>query len=115
MLILRSQLRYETFAKRFKLTFPIPKGAQAYYVVGNHDVGLGKSKSFSTKARDRYRQTFGELNQHLRVSNHSLVLLDAPAIVEEDYRRVGEGKTFKEWVPTKGGPIEFVEKVATGE
>ena len=58
--------------------------------------------------------------------NHSLVLVDAPGLVEEDYRRVGEGKIYPLrmvsakkgkpiWMPSKGGTVDFISNVAKGE
>jgi hypothetical protein len=51
----------------------------------------------------------------LTTSNHSLVLLDAPGIVDEDYMRAGHGTTFEEWIPLRDGAIEFVKGLASGK
>lgn len=48
------------------------------------------------------------------MANHSLILLDAPGIVDEDYIRAGQGTSFEEWVPLRDGAIEFVKGLAEG-
>jgi hypothetical protein len=70
-------------------------------------------------------------NQAVHFGNHTLVLLDAPGLVEEDYRRVKEDKVYSSqmmgtpsgkktgkvkaiWRPTKGGSVEFVKRVSQG-
>ena len=47
------------------------------------------------------------------IGNHTLALLDAPALVEEDYRRHGAQAKFAEWLGINGGSIDFVKNVAT--
>ena len=54
------------------------------------------------------------MNQHLSLANHSLILLDAPGIVDEDYTRAGHGTSFEEWIPLRDGAIEFVKGLAEG-
>lgn len=46
------------------------------------------------------------------MGNHTLVLLDAPALVEEDYRRHGAQAQFSDWLGIHGGSIDFVKSVA---
>jgi hypothetical protein len=75
---------------------------------------LGVSSAFSKHVRQRYEHHFGRPNQHLAVGNHSLVLLDAPGIVDEDYMRAGHGTSFEEWIPLRDGPIEFIKGLAAG-
>lgn len=41
-----------------------------------------------------------------------MVLLDAPALVEEDYRRHSAGHEFSEWTGIPSGSIEFVNALA---
>lgn len=48
------------------------------------------------------------------MANHSLVLLDSPGIVDEDYIRAGHGTSFEEWIPLRDGAIEFVKGLAAG-
>lgn len=75
---------------------------------------LGVSNAFSKHVRQRYERYFGSVNQHLTMANHSLVLLDSPGIVDEDYIRAGHGTSFEEWIPLRDGAIEFVKGLATG-
>ena len=72
------------------------------------------STTFSKLVRQRYEQHFGAVNQHLALANHSLILLDAPGIVGEDYTRAGHGTSFEEWVPLRDGAVEFVKGLAEG-
>ena len=66
-----------------------------YYLPGNHDVGLEGGGDTSTDARARYAVTFGPLSQHVVLGGHSLLMIDAPALVDEDWRRdrAGENRT----------------------
>lgn len=48
----------------------------------------------------------------LHIGGHDLVLLDAPGLVEEDYRRHAAGKTFAGWEGARGGAVEFVKGLA---
>lgn len=76
---------------------------------------LGMSNAFSKKhVRQRYERHFGPVNRHLSLANHSLVLLDSPGIVDEDYIRAGHGTSFEEWIPLRDGAIEFVKGLAAG-
>jgi hypothetical protein len=75
---------------------------------------LGVSNTFSRHVRQRYERHFGRINRHIPVANHSLVLLDSPGIVDEDYIRAGHGTSFEEWVPLRDGAIEFVKGLAAG-
>jgi ethanolamine phosphate phosphodiesterase len=43
------------------------------------------------------------------------VLLDAPGLVEEDYRRVAAKKTFENWTPHADGALELLDAVASNE
>jgi len=54
------------------------------------------------------------VNRHLPLANHSLILLDSPGIVDEDYIRAGHGTSFEEWIPLRDGGIEFVKGLAEG-
>jgi hypothetical protein len=66
-----------------------------YYLPGNHDVGLGDGGDTSADARARYAVTFGPLSQYVALGGHSLLMIDAPALVDEDWRRdrAGENRT----------------------
>lgn len=76
---------------------------------------LGSANQFAKHVARRYTSYFGPPNQQLHFANHSLVLLDAPGLVNEDYQRAGRGTSFDDWRPLKGGAIEFVKNIAIRE
>ena len=41
-------------------------------------------------------------------------MLDAPGLVDEDYRRAAAGMSFENWAPRSGGAIEFVNRFSSG-
>ncbi|KAI5123642.1 hypothetical protein M0805_001675 [Coniferiporia weirii] len=104
---------YQDYYKRFKSIFPTDPSTEVYYIPGNHDVGLGNSHSFSPDSRKRYIANFGPPNYKLSVANHTLVMLDAPSLVEEDYRRVRTGRTFEDWSAPSGGTADFINEFAS--
>ena len=58
---------------------------------------------------------FGRANQLPTVkANHSLVLLEAPEIVDEASMHVGHGTSYEEWIPLRNGAFEFVKGLAAG-
>lgn len=69
---------------------------------------LNLKASDSQRAWANYVEHFGQPNNKLSVSNHTLVLLDAPGLVEEDYQRAEEHVEYPFWTPVKGGAVEFV-------
>ncbi|QRV94090.1 hypothetical protein RhiJN_22108 [Ceratobasidium sp. AG-Ba] len=104
---------YEAYYARFNDIFSMRKDIPKYYLAGNHDVGLGTSQAFSAKARQRYLSHFGgQTNYQVAIANHSFVFIDAPALVEEDYRRYEEEESFLDWTAIRGGTIEFVNRLA---
>jgi hypothetical protein len=68
-----------------------------YYVPGNHDVGLNNGPN--TLARPRYKTTFGPLSQYVVLGGHTLFMVDAPALVEEDWRRESTGENRANGLP----------------
>lgn len=76
---------------------------------------LGRSVSISKIARRRYQKHFGSLNQKIIMGGHTLVLIDAPGIVEEDYQRHAQSQPFDQWKPIPGGPVEFVKAIGAGK
>lgn len=48
------------------------------------------------------------------MSNHTLILFDAPGFVQEDYERAGQGKTLAEWKPRRSGSFELLKKYREG-
>lgn len=76
---------------------------------------LRASTSFSPHARDRYISHFGALNGRISIANHTLVLLDAPSLVEEDNDRSNHDQSYEEWTPVPGGPVEFIKAMSQGK
>ncbi|KAJ7780523.1 Metallo-dependent phosphatase-like protein [Mycena maculata] len=95
---------YEEYFRRFKSIFPLDPRISQYFIPGNHDTGLGVSPQFSEKAAARYTSHFGPLNNRVSIANHTIVLLDAPSIVDAGHVQS---------VP--GGPIEFVQAISNSE
>jgi hypothetical protein len=56
----------------------------------------------------------GSTNYQVTVANHSLVFIDAPGLVEEDYRRYEEEESFEDWAGMPGGTIEYINRLAQG-
>lgn len=107
--------------------FTMPEQTPVYYIPGNHDVGsvfysfyldsrlirtysLGTTAKFSPTAIERYKSHFGALNQALTLANHTLVLIDAPGLVDEDARRARSRVPLAEWHPDHGGAYDFVKQ-----
>ncbi|OAX44101.1 hypothetical protein K503DRAFT_839588 [Rhizopogon vinicolor AM-OR11-026] len=103
---------YEDYVDEFHRIFPSHKSMPSYFIPGNTDLGLGESSSFSKNARKYFTQYFGPLNQEVTLAGHRFVLIDAPGLVDEDYRRHGMGKQYETWTPAAGGPIEFITSIA---
>ncbi|KAG8898062.1 hypothetical protein FRB99_007682 [Tulasnella sp. 403] len=105
------QVTYDSYANRFRATFKLSPRIQFHYITGNHDVGLGSHRAFSGQARRRFRQNFGPEQQVFEFANHTFVAIDAPALVDEDYRRHAAEVDFDSWQGTKAGPIAFVKSL----
>lgn len=71
---------------------------------------LGMSSQFSSDARSRYSAHFGSPNKAIPIANHTLVLFDAPNYADEDSQRHAQRKSFENWVPNRGGALEFMTK-----
>ena len=69
------------------------------------------STSESTIAHERYVAHFGPLNQYVSMADHTLILIDAPSLAEEDHNRAQGGFSHAEWKP---GTSSFVEKLTDG-
>ncbi|KAJ7783320.1 Metallo-dependent phosphatase-like protein [Mycena metata] len=102
---------YERYYRRFKSIFPLNSDVPEYFIPGNHDTGLGISDQFSEQAGARYTSHFGPLNSLVTIANHTVVFLDAPGLVEEDFQRhsVYDGKS------NPGGAIELVQSFAKSQ
>ncbi|KAG2363917.1 hypothetical protein BDR07DRAFT_1355763 [Suillus spraguei] len=103
---------YENYVNEFKGIFTADKSVPNYFVPGNRDVGLGESSTFSKNARKYFTEYFGPVNQEIDLAGHRLIFIDAPGLVDEDYRRHGMGKQYETWTPAVGGPVEFLASVA---
>ncbi|WWD21088.1 hypothetical protein CI109_105569 [Kwoniella shandongensis] len=104
-----SDEEYEDYYRQFRSIFQLPSNVPMHFVPGNHDIPLGPNKMFSPHSRDRYAQHFSPPNAILPIANHSLIMLDAVGLVEEDYRRYAAEMQFGEWDGVEGGVIEFVK------
>lgn len=86
--------RYRKYVDRFRSIFSSSPTLPVYYLPGNHDVGLGDGQDRSEYARSRYAAAFGPFSQHIELGGHSLVMVDAPALADEDWREnAGENRT----------------------
>ncbi|KAI0260858.1 hypothetical protein BC834DRAFT_973141 [Gloeopeniophorella convolvens] len=70
------------YVQHFHTFFPLDAGLKVRYVPGTTDPRC--VECVTKHVRQRFEHYFGRVNQHLSVANHSLVLLDAPGIVDED-------------------------------
>jgi hypothetical protein len=80
----------------------------------SHVYSVGSLNMESTKsriARRRYLKYFGPFNQAVFVQDHTLVLLDASGLVEEDNMRVQD---LSQYEPVKDGPMDFVKSIEPG-
>jgi len=75
-----------------------------------HPGSLGYGSTISKNLRSYYTQSFGHLNQRISLSNHTFIALDAPGLVDEDYQRHAKFKSFDDWTPIPGGPIDFIKE-----
>ena len=57
---------------------------------------------------------FGPLNQHVSLANHSLVLIDAPILVEEDRVRKQQGQEGNQWLPKELKEAKFINSLNSG-
>ncbi|KAL5523938.1 hypothetical protein ACEPAG_8111 [Sanghuangporus baumii] len=104
---------YRESFEYFKSIFSVEPNTKVYYVPGNHDVGLGPgSRSNKAHARRHYTRYFAPLNNKVSIANHTLIMLDSPGLVDEDYRRAGTGKSFEDWQAIPGGTIDFINDFA---
>ena len=78
------------------------------------NIRLGKSRTFSAQARQRYQANFGPANDRISIGNHTVILLDSPSLVEEDYTRNAADVDYDQWPGLTGGTIQFVKEVTKG-
>lgn len=66
------------------------------------------SASESKMAHERYVSHFGPMNQHVTMADHTLILINAPGLVDEGHLRDQAGFSLDD------GTIGFVEKLEDG-
>ncbi|EJF65103.1 Metallo-dependent phosphatase [Dichomitus squalens LYAD-421 SS1] len=95
---------YEKYFRRFKSIFAADENLPVYYLPGNHDIGLGASSpryQFSDHALERYVTHFGALNQRIILANHTVYMIDAPGLVDEELARVSAGMSYSQWAEAR--------------
>lgn len=60
-------------------------------------------------------RSFSKPNELVSIANHTFIMLDAPSLVEEDYRRYAAEVQLGEWEGVPGGVIEFVKSLGEGK
>lgn len=104
--------RYAVYHETFTKMFPVPSNeTTVHYLPGNNDVGLNMDPIQSKHARRRFTAHFGPLDQAVTIQNHTLVLLDASRVIEEDYRRLKGGPNNES---PEGGTMGFVKSLPQG-
>ncbi|KAI0812590.1 Metallo-dependent phosphatase-like protein [Irpex lacteus] len=105
---IKKEEEYTEAVSHFLRIFSAREEVETYYVPGNEDVGLNLLANSSPQARDRYFKYFGPANRKVSIHNHTFVFLDAPLLVEEDYRRATVHKGYEEWKADGAGSVEFI-------
>ncbi|KIY49078.1 Metallo-dependent phosphatase [Fistulina hepatica ATCC 64428] len=106
-----SEDEYQEYHARFSRIFELRSSIPSYFIPGNHDTGLGVSTDFSVHARARYVKHFGPLNKKISMAGHDLILIDAPALVEEDRQRTARGTSLARWDPLPDETLEFIDSL----
>ena len=107
-----ASFRYDVYYETFTNMFPVPSNeTTVHYLPGNNDVGLNMDPIESQHARRRFTNHFGPLDQTVVIQNHTLVLLDASRIIEEDYRRLRGGPNYES---PEDGTMGFVKSLPPG-
>ena len=76
--------------------------------MSSHSIRLNIDPGAARQARHRFMTHYGPLNQKIIIRNHTLVMLDAAGLVEEDYSRSAKYTDYDHWAPLPRGPVEFV-------
>ncbi len=79
----------------------------------DRDDRMGVRASQTESLRTHYQKYFRPLNEAITLKNHTFFALDAPSLVDEDYRRIAHGVSFDEWEPMPGGTVEAVRIAAS--
>ncbi|KAH9855249.1 hypothetical protein C2E23DRAFT_612244 [Lenzites betulinus] len=106
--LIRSDEEYERNQRRFKSLFHLPRGVTSFYVPGNNDVGLNIDPALARQARHRWTTHFGPLKQAVVLRNHTLVMVDAAGLAEEDYQRAARYTDYEQWPGIPHGSVEFL-------
>lgn len=72
---------------------------------------LNIEQAAARQARQRFTKYFGPLNQKVSIRNHTLVMLDAPGLAEEDYLRAAKYIDYDHWTAKPHGPVEFIRSL----
>ncbi|TFK94581.1 hypothetical protein K466DRAFT_657614 [Polyporus arcularius HHB13444] len=108
---IKTDEEYERSYNKFLDVFRLDRRIPSYFVPGNNDVGVNIDSTSARRARQRFTSHFGPLNQHVSVRNHTLVMLDAAGLVEEDYQRSAKYVDYDHWTPLPRGAVEFVHSL----
>ncbi|KAG6918547.1 hypothetical protein DXG01_013637 [Tephrocybe rancida] len=108
----KDEIEYQRHAKKFKSIFTLHPSIPVFHIPGNSDVGMGVSPG---AIRNHYPGVFGPFNQQVAIHNHTFLLIDAPGLVDEDYKRAGHGVGFDKWPALPGGTTAFVKNVERGK
>ncbi|TRM70030.1 hypothetical protein BD626DRAFT_476090 [Schizophyllum amplum] len=108
-----SEPEFEQYWQKFLDTCKVENGTEVHYLPGNNDFGMGASLSLATNVRAFYKKYVGPLNQAILIRGHNFVALDAPGLVDEDYRRSASGLSYEHWSPTLNGSVDFVRELDT--
>jgi ethanolamine phosphate phosphodiesterase len=75
---------------------------------------LNLKESDAIHAQRRYQTHFGPLNSQESVANHTLVFINAPGLVEEDYHRARQvgSKSYADFKAPAGGTVDFLRSLA---
>ena len=74
-----------------------------------------KKYQFSKYAIERYTSHFGPLNQRISIANHTVLLIDAPGLVDEDRERAASDTHFAKWAQIRPDrTIAFVQSYTRG-
>ncbi|KAG2079119.1 Metallo-dependent phosphatase [Suillus decipiens] len=111
-----SNSEYDAYVARFYDIFKLKEfSIPTFFLPGNHDLGLGEDVSFSLEAGMRYTSHFGPWNHKTTIGNHTILFIDAVAMVEEDMIRADRGYSYNNWPAIAGGSVEFVQQYAARE
>ncbi|KAH9993956.1 hypothetical protein BJV77DRAFT_961615 [Russula vinacea] len=83
-------MEYQEYVGRFRSIFSAPPSVPVYYIPGNHDISVWA------------------VAQHVVLGGHSLFMVDAPALVDEDLRRENTGEDRANGLPRDLGYLQHL-------